>query len=305
MLTIAVSSRALFDLTEENKIFEEEGQAAFDQYQRDHEAAPLKPGPAFHLVRKLLALNTGTGFARDKVEVVLISRNSADAGIRVMNSVEHHKLDIERAVFTKGTERFKYAKAFGAQLFLSANPEDVRQALEGNLAAATLLPYTSQAESRHEEIRIAFDGDAVLFSDEAERVTQTQGLAAFIASERHLANQPLSAGPFKQFLESLAELQRTLDASSLSKIKIALVTARGAYSYERVLRTLRGWGIQLDEIVFAGGLAKGPFLEVFGADMFFDDTRKNCDSAQEYVATGHVPHGVMNEKKRGMRSGSL
>jgi 5'-nucleotidase len=300
MLTIAVSSRAIFDITAEHSIFEEQGQAAFDQYQREHEADPLPPGPAFHLIRKLLALNTGTGLNRDRVEVVLISRNSVDAGIRVMRSVEHYKLDIERAAFTKGTERFKYAKAFGAQLFLSSHPDDVRQALEGGLAAATLLPYANQAKSRHEEIRIAFDGDAVLFSDEAERVTQTEGLSAFIASERNLAALPLLAGPFKPLLDALAKLQKENMQEGYEpalKIKIALVTARGTYSYERVLRTLREWGIELDEIVFAAGLSKGPFLEAFGADMFFDDTRKNCDAAQEYVATGHVPHGVMNESK--------
>jgi len=293
MLTIAVSSRALFDMTAEHEIFETQGQAAFNAYQLEREDVPLPPGPIFELIQKLLALNSKNSPLRDKVEVVLISRNSVAAGIRVMNSAEHYGLGIERAVFTSGDGRFRYAKAFGAQLFLSAHAEDVRAALNSGLAAATVLPRIGATTSLSAEVRIAFDGDAVLFSDESEQITQKEGLAAFSANERSLAKVALLPGPFKPVLQALADLQK--EQATALKIKTALVTARGINTQERVLRTLRTWGIELDEIVFAAGKAKGPILEAFQADIFFDDTVRNCDSAQAFVATGHVPHGIMNE----------
>ncbi len=293
-LVVAISSRALFDLEESNRVFEQQGVEAYYRYQRVHEDEILGQGIAFGLVKKLLALNS-LGTARPRVEVILLSRNTADTGMRIMNSIEHYKLDIVRAAFTGGESTHPYVPAFDASLFLSANPDDVRKALDAGHAAATIFPgEASSTQSQVGELRIAFDGDAVLFSDEAERVYKKNGLDAFTASEVSAAHDPLSGGPFKNFLAALHRIQSEypLDASP---IRTALVTARSAPAHERVIRTLRAWDIRIDEALFLGGLDKGPFLKAFGADIFFDDQRGHVESARRHVAAGHVPFGVANE----------
>ena len=295
MLTIAVSSRALFHTEDGDAIFKAEGPEAFNDYMRAKENTPLRPGPAFNLVRKLLAMNTtqapSTGPSRrDCVEVVLLSRNSPDAGLRIMHSIMHYGLDIERAVFSQGGDRFRYAKAFNAHLFLSTNPVDVLTALDQGVAAAALLPKEGSVGD-DSLVRIAFDGDSVLFSDEADHVTQSHGIRAFQISEQEKARTPLQAGPFKGFVEELQKLQARYPAET-GPLRIGLFTARGVPAHERALRTLRSWGIRLDEALFSGGMPKGPFLAAFGADMFFDDTKKHCESASEHdVPAGHVPYG--------------
>ncbi len=291
-LVVAISSRALFDLDESHAVFEREGVDAYCAYQIAHENTPLQPGTAFPLVRKLLALN-GNNLENPKVEVILLSRNSADTGLRVFNSIKHHNLNITRASFTRGESTHKYIPAFGADLFLSSNPEDVQQALAAGHAAATILPSTVELNTS-EQLRIAFDGDAVLFSDESERIFKQQGLKAFSANESAAANTPLMGGPFKGFLAALHAIQAEYP-SEQSPIRTALITARAAPAHERVIRTLREWNIRIDEALFLGGMDKGAFLKAFGADIFFDDQKRHCDSAREHVATGHVPHGVANE----------
>lgn len=291
-LVVAISSRALFDLDESHAVFEREGVDAYCAYQIEHENTPLQPGTAFPLVRKLLALN-GNNLENPKVEVILLSRNSADTGLRVFNSIKHHNLNITRASFTRGESTHKYIPAFGADLFLSSNPEDVQQALAAGHAAATILPSTVELNTS-EQLRIAFDGDAVLFSDESERIFKQQGLKAFSANESAAANTPLMGGPFKGFLAALHAIQAEYP-SEQSPIRTALITARAAPAHERVIRTLREWNIRIDEALFLGGMDKGAFLKAFGADIFFDDQKRHCDSAREHVATGHVPHGVANE----------
>jgi 5'-nucleotidase len=291
-LVIAISSRALFDLDKSNTLFEQNGISAYAQYQIEHENEPLLPGVAFSLVKKLLSLNA----QEPLVEVILLSRNSADTGLRVFNSIQHYKLDITRAAFTNGESRYPYLAAFGAHLFLSANPDDVRNALETGCAAATILPSTQNTLAEESlELRIAFDGDAVLFSDEAERIYKKNGLEVFAESEQQAAHQPLDGGPFKPFLAALHTLQKKFPPEKCP-IRTALVTARSAPAHERVIRTLRAWDIRIDEALFLGGLAKGAFLHAFGADLFFDDQQDHCDSAREHVATGHVPHGVCNKE---------
>jgi 5'-nucleotidase len=296
-LVIGIASRALFDLSESHEVFEQQGVAAYCQYQIANEDQPLAPGVAFHLARKLLALNE-TDPEQPRVEVILLSRNSSDTGLRIFNSIRHHKLPITRAVFTSGESPFRYVPAFGVHLFLSANPDDVRIALESGYAAATILPsHVGVGTNETDQLRIAFDGDAVLFSDEAERVFKENGLQAFAESEQQAAHRPLRGGPFKNFLAMLHRIQTEYPADA-SPIRTALVTARGAPAHERVIRTLRDWGIRIDESVFLAGMDKGPFLQAFGADIFFDDQRKHCESARQHVATGHVPHGVANELPR-------
>lgn len=293
MLTVAVSSRALFNLEDGNKIFETEGWTAFDAYMRKNEKKPLRPGVAFPLIQKLLALNT-PGQKRDKVEVLLLSSNTMEAGARVMNSVKHYGLDIERAFFTSGANRFAIAQAGNVTLFLSTNPEEVRKALDRGIASACVQPHSHVGETLP-GIRLAFDGDSVLFDDSAERVNQESGLAAFTANEQKQAKVPLGAGPFKPVLQALQEIQSSYANAEDCPVRIALVTARGVPAYERVLRTFRTWKVKVDECFLCGGMPKGPFLAAFGADLFFDDGMHNIESAAQYVPAGHVPHGVANE----------
>lgn len=292
-LVVAISSRALFDLEEGHRIFMEQGLEAYARYQREHEDRVLEAGVAFPLVKKLLALNPGGD--RKRVEVILLSHNSADTGLRIFNSIQHHGLDISRAAFTNGASTWRYVEPFSADLFLSAEPADVVKALDAGYAAAAIVP-SQAAHNAGGQLRIAFDGDAVLFSDEAERIYQEQGLQAFAASERAQAHTPLSGGPFKNFLAALHRLQADYPADA-SPIRTALVTARSAPAHERVIRTLRAWNIRIDEALFLGGLPKGQFLKTFGADIFFDDQKGHVEAAAGYVATGHVPHGVANPRK--------
>ena len=294
ILTVAVSSRSLFHIEDGNDIFVTQGQAAFDAYMRSKEQVPLRPGAAFPLVQKLLSLNK----ARDKtqrrgVDVVILSRNSPDAGMRVMNSVHHYGLDIERAVFCSGAGRFAYAKALGAHLFLSANAADVKAAVDHGIAAATLLPVEQSSDTPEPagQVRIAFDGDSVLFGSEADECYRANGLEAFRQNEVDKANTPLGAGPFKAALQALHDLQQSLPTEA-QLLRVALVTARGMPAHARVIHTLRDWGIVVDEAIFAAGAPKGSLLEAFRADIFFDDTMKNIQSAQAHnVLSGHVPFG--------------
>ncbi len=309
-LVVAISSRALFDLEHSHALFEREGVEAYAAHQVGNEENLLAPGVGFPLVRKLLALNDRAPGATPRVEVILLSRNSSDTGLRVFNSIQHYGLAITRATFTSGAPTWPYIKPFGAHLFLSANAESVQRALQHGVAAAHLLPPLASAieaasapvaESSltvegtlSSQIRIAFDGDAVLFDDEGERVTREGGLEAFARHERERAHEPLSGGPFRGFLDALHRLQAAYPADGTAPIRTALVTARSAPAHERVIRTLREWGIRLDEALFLGGRPKGPFLQAFGADIFFDDSMHNIESAREHVAAGHVPHGVAN-----------
>jgi len=292
-LVVAISSRALFDLSESHAIYETQGLDAYQKYQIEHEDTPLNPGDAYPLVQKLLGINAL--LQEPKVEVILLSRNSSDTGLRVFNSIQHHQLPISRAAFTGGRSPYQYATAFGAHLFLSTHFDDVINALNAGIAAAAILP-SQRSFTPSPELRIAFDGDAVLFSDEAERIYQAEGLQAFAARERAAARTPLSGGPFKGFLAALHQLQSEF-APEQCPIRTALVTARSAPAHERVVRTLRAWNIRIDESMFLGGLDKGEFLKAFGADMFFDDQQGHCVSAAQHVTAGHVPHGVVNEKK--------
>lgn len=295
-LVIATSSSALFDLSESHRIYADEGLDAYRQYQIENEETPLEPGEAYPLVKKLLAINEMVS-GKSGVEVILLSRNSADTGLRVFNSIEHWGLPITRAAFSGGKSPYQYVEAFGAHLFLSTNPEDVRNALELGYAAASIVsPTRASQKNLATELKIAFDGDAVLFSDESEQIYQSQGLEAFTASERAAAKTPMRGGPFKPFLQALHNLQSQF-SEERCPIRTALVTARSAPAHERVVRTLRNWNIRIDESLFLGGLDKGAFLKAFGADVFFDDQEGHCVSASEHVAAGHVPHGVANKPR--------
>ena len=296
-LALAISSRALFDLDQAHQLYESEGLDAYTRYQMQHENDILAPGMAFPLVKKLLALNlllkSNPSRAHLAIEVLLLSRNSGDSGLRIFNSIEHYGLDIVRAAFTNGAPPHRYIEAFGADLFLSAHNSDARAALNAGFAAARILPGSAK-ETGNTELRIAFDGDAVLFSDEAERVSREQGLDEFHASERALAQTPLLGGPFKNILWALQHIQAAFPAGE-SPVRTALVTARSAPAHKRVILTLRNWGIRIDEAFFLGGRDKWPCLQAFGADIFFDDQNKHVTSAAlNNIAAAHVQHGVAN-----------
>ena len=287
-LVVAISSRALFDFEAENEVFEAGDDHAYMALQQQRLDQPAPPGVAFSLVRKLLAFNMG---GAPQVEVVVLSRNDPISGMRVFRSARHYGLPIERGVFTRGASPWRYLKPLSAQLFLSANDDDVRQALNAGVAAARVMPQAARASAAHpRELRIAFDGDAVLFSDEAEQVFQRDGLAAFREHESTRAHQPLPAGPFKPVLQALQRLQQAPGGGM--KVRTALVTARSAPAHERAIRTLMDWQIEVDEAMFLGGLAKGEFLREFEPDFFFDDQVGHVESAAAHVPAGQVTAGI-------------
>jgi 5'-nucleotidase len=294
-LVVAISSRALFDFEEENRVFEAAGEAAYIEQQFARLDVPAKDGVAFPLVKKLLAFNTP---GAQRVEVVILSKNDPVSGLRVFRSAERAGLKLERGVFTRGRSPYRYLDSLKANLFLSANENDVMSALEANFPAARVLPESAQSAGRHgDEVRIAFDGDAVLFSDEAERVYQAGGLDAFTRHEIVHALKPLPPGPFKPLLEALHRLQSASGTAAPMRIRTALVTARSAPAHERAVRTLIDWNIAVDEAMFLGGLEKGSFLQAFEPDIYFDDQRGHVESALKHVATGHVPFGVANLRR--------
>ncbi|MDR7308184.1 5'-nucleotidase [Rhodoferax saidenbachensis] len=289
-LVVAISSRALFDFEEENQIFEQGDDRAYMQLQRDRLDIPAKPGVAFSLVQKLLAFNETPS---QRVEVVILSRNDPVSGLRVMRSAAHYALPIIRCSFTRGEAPWRYLKPLHANLFLSTHLSDVRAALAAGVPAAQVYPHSAHASDAHpSEVRIAFDGDAVLFSDEAEQVYQSGGLSAFQKHETDKVSQPLPDGPFKPLLVALHRMQQA--AIPHMRIRTSLVTARSAPAHERAIRTLMDWNIEVDEAMFLGGLDKGEFLREFEPDFFFDDQTGHIESAARHVPAGHVASGVSN-----------
>lgn len=292
-LVLAVTPHALFDLRDHTQSIEPGGQRPHATSRRTHDAVPLRPGSAFTLVRKLLALNS---LGRQRVEVILVSADSAGASLAVLRSLGHYGLPIARAAFTRGAPCHRHAAAFGAHLFLSTDANDVRLALQQGMAAATMLE--SAADDTNDGIvRIAFDGDAVVFSNEAEQVYTRSGLDAFILSEQEMCHLPLTPGPLRPFLVHLQLLQASYERDACP-IRTALITARSVSAHERALRTLQAWHIEVDEVMFLAGTNKGPMLRNFGADIFFDDQKRNCDEALAYVPCAHVPYGIKNRPER-------
>lgn len=290
-LVIGVSSRALFDLSKENEIFEKEGIQAYCDYQRAHESEILAPGPGFKLIKALLGVNQLKG-QDGRVEVIIMSRNNADTSLRVFNSIEHYGLDITRAVLSNGGSLAPYLNAFKTDLFLSAYEDDVQSAINSGIAAGIICNdvnnnYNPEADIK--QIRIAFDGDAVLFTDESELIYQREGLEAFEDNERKNADIPLLQGPFAKFLKTISDLQNEFPMEE-APIRTALVTARSAPAHERVIRTLRAWNVRIDEAFFLGGVSKRDVLEAFGAHIFFDDQAVHTNPASEVVPSARVPY---------------
>ncbi|MBC3908758.1 MULTISPECIES: 5'-nucleotidase [Undibacterium] len=289
LLVIGISSRALFDLEAEETLFQEQGLDAYRQHQLQEENSILKPGAGFGLVKALLKLNALTPGHR-LVEVVIMSRNSSETSLRIFNSIAHYGLDITRAALSGGAPLAPYLLAFNVSLFLSLHEDDVQAAINSGVASAMLYRLPDNAADP-EQIRIAFDGDAVIFSDESERIYQEHGVEAFEEHERENARKPLPQGPFARLLVALSYLQnnfKTPDGRAFP-LRTALVTARASPAHERVIRTLRAWNIAIDETFFMGGVNKSAVLAAFKPHMFFDDQHGHCLHASNVVPTGRVP----------------
>ena len=288
-LVIGVSSRALFDLEEENRIFEEQGLEAYSRYQTEHENDILKPGTAFPLVKALQKLNAD---GRYLTEIIIMSKNSSDTSLRIFNSIEHYGLDISRAALVGGASIAPYLGAFKTDLFLSANESDVQEAINANIASGIICDHSNLPINPDDEIpqiRIAFDGDAVIFSDESEKIFQSEGLEAFALHEQENANNPLPEGPFAKLLKTLSLIQQQFPKDKMP-IRTALVTARNAPAHERVIRTLRAWNVRIDEVFFLGGVKKSEVLKAFNANIFFDDQAVHTDPASKLVPSARVPY---------------
>jgi len=290
ILVIGVSTRSLFNLEKENELFEKEGVEAFRKYQLEHEDETLEPGTAFYLIKNLLKLNKVTD--KQVVEVVVMSRNSPETGVRVLNSLVHYGLDITRLAFSGGQPLSPYIQAYSVDLFLSKDHTDVQQIIDSKLCAAAIIyaPPTVQLED-DAKVKIAFDADAVLFSDESEQRYKREGLDAFQQFESENVNIPLEEGPFAVLLKKLSTLQHALPHGiEDSPLRLAIVTARSAPAHMRVIKTLRHWGVYVNETYFLGGLAKDKVLEAFGAHIFFDDQDYHLESASKVVPSGKVPY---------------
>ncbi|MEF9961611.1 MAG: 5'-nucleotidase [Erysipelotrichaceae bacterium] len=297
-LVIAISSRALFDLSDENDLYEKEGLKAYSDYQITHEKDILKPGAGFSLVKALLSLNKKVA-NKQIVEVIITSRNSADTSLRIFNSIEYYGLDISRAILSGGHGLAQYLLAFNVDLFLSAYEDDVQEAIDFNIAAGMI--YTNPLKNYDENtqidpIRIAFDGDAVLFSDEAELIYKKDGLEAFVKHEKANAQKPLPEGPFAKFLKTISHLQESFPLDNVP-IRTALVTARNAPAHERVIKTLRAWNVRIDEAFFLGGMSKKDILAAFAPHIFFDDQVVHAIPASTLVPSAKVPY--KNKTKKG------
>lgn len=293
-LVIGITSRALFDISYENEIYEKEGYDAYSKYQIEHENDILKPGTGFPLIEALLKLNDMVPNKR-KTEVIIMSRNNADTSLRIFNSIKHYNLDIKRAALTSGAPLAPYLKAFKVDLFLSASEEDVQSAVDEGIAAGLIYKSPNSICASIDQIRVAFDGDAVIFSDESERIFKEKGLEAFLEHEKNNAKKPLPEGPFAKLLKTLSYIQNEVGFEK-SPIRTALVTARNSPAHERVIRTLRDWNVRIDEAFFLGGIEKTEILKVFGPHIFFDDQDVHCKPASNSVPSARVPYRRDNSK---------
>jgi 5'-nucleotidase len=289
-LVIAISSRALFSLEEENSIFVEKGLQEYYQHQLEKELDILKPGTAFGLVNNFLAINTLFDDGKH-IEVIIISRNNAATSLRITKSIEAYNLDIVRSAWTGGEKISKYLLPFKVDLFLSAYEEDVRDAIDTGIAAARILPFEwNQNEPISHQVRIAFDGDAVLFSDESEQIYKLQGLNAFIAHEKENVAKSLPDGPFAKLLRVISKIQTHFPDDIAAPIRTALITARNSPAHERVIRTLNEWGVRIDEAFFLGGVDKYEIVKAFRADIFFDDQDVHLEKTSKETPSAKVPY---------------
>ena len=305
-LVVGVASCALFDLEASDTVFRRDGEQKYREYQRDHLDDALGPGVAFPFIRRLLALNDLSGDER-LVEVVVLSRNDPETGLRVMRSVERHGLDITRAIFMQGRSPYRFMEPLRMSLFLSANGADVREAIRMGFAAGRVVGRAADDgravdDDRGTDLRIAFDFDGVLADDSSERIYQEGTLEAYQANESALADVPLPKGPLAAFLEKINHIQRIEDAKHNAdpggyerRVRVAVVTARSAPAHERAINSIHQWGLRVNDAFFLGGIDKGPVLGVLQPHIFFDDQRRHVDTASRSTPSVHIPFGELNE----------
>lgn len=305
-LVVGVASSALFDLDASDAVFRQDGEQKYREYQRDHLGAALAPGVAFPFIRRLLALNDLSGDER-LVEVVVLSRNDPETGLRVMRSVERHGLDITRAIFMQGRSPYRFMEPLRMSLFLSANGADVREAIRMGFAAGRVVGRAADDgravdDDGGTDLRIAFDFDGVLADDSSERIYQEGTLEAYQANESALADVPLPKGPLAAFLEKINHIQRIEDAKHDAdpggyerRVRVAVVTARSAPAHERAINSIHQWGLRVNDAFFLGGIDKGPVLGVLQPHIFFDDQRRHVDTASRSTPSVHIPFGELNE----------
>nr|XP_012805394.1 cytosolic 5'-nucleotidase 1B isoform X2 [Jaculus jaculus] len=300
-ITVAVSSRALFNMVDDRKIYEEEGLEKYMEYQLSNENVILTPGPAFRFVKALQHVNSRLRDLypneQELFDIVLMTNNHAQVGVRLINSVNHYGLLIDRFCLTGGKSPIGYLKAYLTNLYLSADSDKVQEAIQEGIASATMFTASKDIAYCDTQLRVAFDGDAVLFSDESEYIAKEHGLDKFFQHETLFENKPLAQGPLKSFLEDLGKLQKKFyakDERLLCPIRTYLVTARSAASSgARVLKTLRRWGLEIDEALFLAGAPKGPILVKIRPHIFFDDQMFHIESAQKFgTISAHVPYGI-------------
>ena len=287
-LKIAVSSRALFQLEDEEKIFQEKGKEEYEKYQVEHENDILMPGAAFPVVKSLLELG------EDDVEVIVVSKNTANTSLRVFNSIQANHLNICRGFFTGGESIISYLKALDIDLYLTANDKSAKEAIDNGIPAATMITSAAHYVNDATDIRIAFDGDAVLFSDESEAIFKKEGLEAFSKNEGEKADIPMKEGPMAKFLMALSKIQSKQKPDD-TKITTALVTSRSAPAHTRTIKTLRAWGIKVNQAFFLGGMDKTFILKEFKPQIFFDDQHVHTDRASSVVPAGTVPYKTGSE----------
>lgn len=300
-LVIGIASSALFALADADAVFVRDGEDAYRRYQEEHLDDPLAPGAAFPFIQRLLSLND-LGTADDPlVEVIVLSRNDPDTGLRVMRSIAHHKLGISRAIFTQGQSPYRYMPALNMSLFLSANEQDVRMAVAQGRPAGQVLD-SAYTEDDTDELRIAFDFDGVLADDESEQVMQERGLHDFHQYEIANVVTPLNPGPLRDFLVSINKIQRReaerrkVDGGYAHRVRVSIVTARSAPAHERALASLKAWGVTVNDAFFLGGIDKGAVMKVLRPHIFFDDQKAHLRSTAQSVPSVHVPFGIVNKR---------
>lgn len=299
-LVISIASSALFDLTESHQIYLTKGVEEYRLHQERNLDIPFPRGVAFPFIRRFLGINKA--FPKQlPVEVVLLSRNSPETGLRVFRSIRHYELDITRAGFMTGRSPHEYVPAFNASLFLSANEEDVQKAIDANYPAGVVLPSKVYDDELDTELRVAFDFDGVIADDEAETVFKKHNdLNEFQAHETTKRAIPHQPGPLADLFKKLSFMQkleqkRLKDDPKYKKIlRIAIVTARNAPAHERVVTTLKEWGVSADESFFLGGMQKSRILTILRPHMFFDDQRSHLESPAGDIPMVHVPFGIAN-----------
>ena len=304
-LVIGLASSALFDLTESGAVFDKEGEESYRAYQEEHLDQPLLPGTAFPFIKRLLSLNDIADLDDPLVEVIVLSKNDPDTGLRVMRSIQHHKLPITRSIFTQGQSPYNYIPTLNMSLFLSANRDDVHEAVQRGYPGGQVLNWSGPDDSATDDdtdLRIAFDFDCVLADDEAEQVMQERGLEDFHQHETANVKTPHAPGPLQPFLANINKIQkreeepRRQDPTYRIRLRASVVTARNAPSHERAVASLKAWGVTVNDAFFLGGLDKGPILEVLRPHIFFDDQETHLRRTATAAPSVHVPFGVVNRE---------